>query len=87
MIADFLTKAVVHRKGGVRTNNSDPVNDLRKSIPTLTEENYPEWRLCISIYLRQKKLLTYCNNPITPALDTAKLTKSESDDLNASNEA
>ncbi|MBW0468061.1 hypothetical protein O181_007776 [Austropuccinia psidii MF-1] len=68
-------------------NNSDPVNDLRKSIPTLTEENYPEWRLRISIYLRQKKLLTYCNNPITPALDTAKPTKSGSDDLDASNEA
>ncbi|MBW0537778.1 hypothetical protein O181_077493, partial [Austropuccinia psidii MF-1] len=68
-------------------NNSDPVNDLRKSIPTLTEENYPEWRLRISIYLRQKKLLTYCNNPITPALDTTKPTKSESDDLDASNEA
>ncbi|MBW0558335.1 hypothetical protein O181_098050, partial [Austropuccinia psidii MF-1] len=68
-------------------NNSDPVNDLRKSIPTLTEENYLEWRLRISIYLRQKKLLTYCNNPITPALDTAKPTKSESNDLDASNEA
>ncbi|MBW0558167.1 hypothetical protein O181_097882 [Austropuccinia psidii MF-1] len=68
-------------------NNSDPINDLRKSIPTLSEENYPEWRLCISIYLRQKKLLAYCNKPITSALDAAKPTKAESNELNASNEA
>ncbi|MBW0588360.1 hypothetical protein O181_128075 [Austropuccinia psidii MF-1] len=61
-------------------NNSDPTNDLRKRIPTLSKENYLEWRLCISIYLRQKKLLAYCNKPITSALDSAKAAKAESNE-------
>ncbi|MBW0485133.1 hypothetical protein O181_024848 [Austropuccinia psidii MF-1] len=68
-------------------NNLDPIKDFRKRIPTLTKENYLEWRLCISICLRQKKLLAYCNKPITSALDAENPTKSESDDLDASNEA
>ncbi|MBW0549612.1 hypothetical protein O181_089327 [Austropuccinia psidii MF-1] len=60
--------------------NLDPKNKLNKSTPSLSEENYPEWRLCISIYLRQKKLLSYCNKPITSALDSAKPTKAESNE-------
>ncbi|MBW0556938.1 hypothetical protein O181_096653 [Austropuccinia psidii MF-1] len=68
-------------------NTSNPINELRKSIPTLSEENYPEWWLHISIYLRQKKLLLYCNKPITTVSDASKLTEAESNELDASNEA
>ncbi|MBW0502680.1 hypothetical protein O181_042395 [Austropuccinia psidii MF-1] len=68
-------------------NSLDPINKLSKSIPTISEENYPEWRLHISIYLRQKRLLSYCNNPITSALDAKKPTKAENDELDARNEA
>ncbi|MBW0490278.1 hypothetical protein O181_029993 [Austropuccinia psidii MF-1] len=68
-------------------NTSDPIKKLKKRIPTLSEENCPEWRLHISIYLRQKKLLLYCNKPITSASDASKLTEVERDKLDASNEA
>ncbi|MBW0576079.1 hypothetical protein O181_115794 [Austropuccinia psidii MF-1] len=47
-------------------NNLDQNNDLRKTIPILTDDNYSEWKLRMIICLKQRKLYQYCVKECVP---------------------
>ncbi|MBW0489907.1 hypothetical protein O181_029622 [Austropuccinia psidii MF-1] len=47
-------------------NTNDQNNDLRRTIPILTNENYSEWKLRMIICLKQRKLYQYCIEQCIP---------------------